>query len=627
MSNKNIDIRNVAPIGIANIDVYGTKRSQQGSNTTPKLLMFFRSEDQAKGLPKEDPNPKRKLSYLSNTINDILEDNKYDQSFGFDLFREKLVGNSTKIFKINEDNKGNYIQNGTALSESDTGITHEMLYDKTSLILELIDGKKTYLIDEDFKLKRGNSTLIDKAYYAPNILIKPGQEVKISAKLFDTDNSSKLGQLVTFKLSNSKGIDSFTQSYTFNKNEEIAEFKIKTKTNEAVETRATITSFIKDVSGNDLEIGRLTLLPNTLLEPKFIFVDVFYKKNTLTTNTNYSNLANEINNKAFNQASINFVLGKNQILNVTDADFPLDNPSNNLGKWFVQKTGTTNYETTHDDSLDNALKTLTTKFFDRIAKEILNEIEKSMHNFEVNDGIQTRKLVPPEKTLSEWFLQYSQTEDAISNASKWYDKLLNYLHYYADDMKLGFFPMFICNNIIATKSAAAVGNLGDKGLIIPSNTIPDTMSIIHELGHNQGLRHTFDIPGAINGDIKLKPMNTLENIMDYLSTTSTPPVNHSKNFLTYQINRMRENLGKLKFNVEDMNYRLEKEEKVSYPENVIKDFEKNPNLLFFSKELCHHLFESYRTIYHINDDTKLTSYRDKILIIFVDLIKNYFKNL
>lgn len=175
-----------------------------------------------------------------------------------------------------------------------------------------------------------------------------------------------------------KGVESFTQSYTFNKNEEIAEFKIKTKTNETIDARATITAFIKDASGKDIEIGRITVLPNKLYEPKFIFVDVFYKKNTVTYNSNYSNLANDINNKAFNQASINFVLGKNQILNVIDTDFPLDDTLNNIGKWLVQKAGTQNYETTQNISLSEALKTMTSKFFEKIVKEILLEIEKSM---------------------------------------------------------------------------------------------------------------------------------------------------------------------------------------------------------------------------------------------------------
>ena len=103
MSKNNIGISNLAKIGVADIDVYGKKWRKEGSNTTPKLIMFFRSDDQAKGLPKEDPNATRSLNYLTNTIKDIAEDKKYDQSFGFDLFREKLVGNNTKIFKINED--------------------------------------------------------------------------------------------------------------------------------------------------------------------------------------------------------------------------------------------------------------------------------------------------------------------------------------------------------------------------------------------------------------------------------------------------------------------------------------------------------------------------------------------
>ena len=610
---------------LADIDVYGTKRSKLSSNTTPKLLMFFRSEDQANGLPKEDPNPKGTLTFLSTTINDIAEDKKYDQSFGFDLYREKLVGNNTKIFKINEDKNGDYILNGSVYLESDTGITLEMLYDKTPLFLELIDGKKTYYISEEFNLKKGNSILNDKTYYAPNILIKQGKEVKISIKFFDTDSSSKLGQVVTFKLSNSKGIDSFTQSYTFNKNEEIAEFKIKTKPNEMIDTKATVSAFVKDVSGNDIEIGRITVLPNKLYEPKIIFVDVFYKKNTLTSNANYNSLANDINNKAFNQASINFVLGKNQILNVTDTDFPLDEPLNNIGQWLVQKSGTQVYEVTQDKSLDNALDTITSKFFERIAQEILEKIEKSMQELDIKDGTATNKLVPLDKTLKEWFYDYSLTPDADTDTLQWYDKLLKSLYDYADQMKLGIYPIFICNNITTKPNTpAAVGFMRAKGLIIPSDTISDTMSIIHELGHNLGLRHPFDIPGDALGDIKLKPMDTFENIMDYLSKKN-PPVNYSKNFLTYQIDRMRENMDRLKCNIEDMNYKIEEDQKLL--ENVIKDFEKNIYISTFSYNLCNYLIKVYQAKYTSADYLKLISYRDKILIRCVDIVKTYFNNL
>jgi len=627
MKTGNIGIRNLADIGVADIDVYGTGRRRGTSSTTPKLIMFFRSEDQAKGLPKEDKNASRTLTYLTNTIKDILEDKKYDQSFGFDLFREKLIGNNTKIYKINEDKKGDYITNGTLFSESDTGITLEKLYDKTSLTLELVDTKKTYSIDEEFNLKKGNSSLSDKTYYAPNILIKPGKEVKIAAKFFDTDGSSKLGQQVTFKFSNLKGIESYTQNYTFNKNEEIVEFKIKTKLNEVIDTKSTISAIIKDASGNDLEIGRLTVLPNKMYEPKFIFVDVFYKKNTTTSNSNYSSLANNINNKAFNQASINFALGKNQILNVTDTDFPLKDSSNNIGKYFVQKSGTQDYETTQNDSLGNALKTMTSKFFERMSEEILLEIEKSMQNFDVNDGTTARKLIPQNKTLKDWFIQYSQTPNASSTAIKWYDRLFEGLYDYIDGMRFGFYPMFMCNNIIATKDELAVGFTRDKGLIIPSNAFSDVMTVVHELGHCLGLRHTFDKPNYEKGDIKIKPMNTLENTMDYLSDSSTPPVNHSKNFITYQIDRMRENSERLKYNVDDMNFRIENEAVAIPPQTVIKDFQGNKSLEIFSKNICRYLFDAYQGIYNLQDDTKLTSYRDKILATFVDIIKNYFKNL
>lgn len=234
--------------------------------------------------------------------------------------------------------------------------------------------------------------------------------------------------------------------------------------------------------------------------------------------------------------------------------------------------------------------------------------------------------MPQNKTLNDWFIQYSQTANAYPKASQWYYQLLKNLYDYINEIKLGFYPVFVCNNIIATNKVFAVGLMRAKGLIIPSNASSDVMTIVHELGHNLGLRHTFDIPSGDSGDIKIKPINTFENIMDYLSSNSLPPVNHAKNFMTYQIDRMRENLARLKFNVDDMGYKIEDLSKID-PKHVIKDYKGSTNIQNFSKNLYYYLFQSYQGIYDLKDDTKLTSYEDKILNILVDVIKKYFNNL
>ncbi|MDP9957460.1 hypothetical protein J2X97_003129 [Epilithonimonas hungarica] len=623
---NDIGIRDLGDIGIAGIDVYGTD-TKKTSKDTPKLLMFFRSEDQAKGLPKED-SKSSKIEYTIGGIKTkkypIKDDTKYNQSFGFDLFRENLMGNNEIVYKVDEDTNGDYIVDTNQKHKESATKNLQSFFDSSSkLTLELIDTKKTFYIDEEFILKKGTSPLKDKSYYAPNILIKPGKQVIISAKFFDTDSSSKLNQTVTFKLSNSKGIESVTQVLTFNQNEEIIGFNIKTKANETIDTQATITAFIKDSSNKDLEIGRLTILPNKVYEPKLIFVDVFYKKNTLTTSSNYSNLANDLNNKSFNQASINFNLAKNQILNIIDTDFSLKDPTNTLGKWLVQKTGTTDYETAKTDDVLTILKA---KFFENIAILLLNEIEKSMQDFEVNDGVITRKLLPKDKTLKDWFFQCSQLP-GNSKATKWYDTLVVNLHDYISSIKLGFYPLFMCNNIYSSTSVLAQGLVWSKGLIVPKAGIGNTMIIAHELGHNLGLRHTFDVPNPSTekGDIKIGMIDTLENIMDYLPDV---PGTHSKNFITYQLQKMRENSEKLKYNIDDMGYKIEKEKSgASFPTNVIKDFSNNKKIETFSNNICLYLFKSYEDIYNLQNTTKLESYRDKILSIFVDIIKNYFKNL
>ena len=635
MKTGNIGIRDVAGIGVSDIDVYGTN-PRDVELVTPKIILFFRSEDQANGLPKQDKNSSSTTTYLSNTIKDILEDQKYDESFGFDFFRENILGSGTKVYKIDENKKGHFIYvkdssgNETdEVSESDTGNTIESFYDKTLLSLELVDKNKTFFINEDFKLKKGSSLLKDKAYYAPNILIKPGKEVKIFAKFFHANSSTKLAQVVEFKLSNAEGIESFTNKITFNKNEEINEIKIKTKVGENVEKKSSLIAFVKDVNGADLEIGRMTILPNKLFQPKLIFVDVSYKKQIQNSTNNYQNLLNDINNKAFNQVSVNFTLGKKRVLNTSDTDFSFNNVNLLLGSNFIQKVGTQDFETISNNSLDGALAIIHSKFIQQICSDILSEIEVKLQNLEINDGVNKRKLIPQGKTLQGWFEHYYNSQLTNPNfdpsVKKWFNKLYEKLYYYIEDIRFGFYPIYICDNIFATKDQLAVGYVKRRGLIVPKNAVSDLKTIIHELGHNMGLRHTFDKNLAEKGDIKIKPMNSLENIMDYLNNGKK---DYAKNFITFQILRIRENLENLRYDTKEMMYKIEKETHGgSFPVDVIKDFSNNLSLELFSKELCNNLFQVYIDIYKIKNDTKLESHRGKILTIFVETIENYLKNL
>ncbi len=59
----------------------------------------------------------------------------------------------------------------------------------------------------------------------------------------------------------------------------------------------------------------------------------------------------------------------------------------------------------------------------------------------------------------------------------------------------------------------------------------------------------------------------------------------------------------------------------------MNDYTNSDYLESFSNKFCKYLFDSYQGIYSLQDDTQLTSYRNKILAIFIETFKNYFNNL
>lgn len=566
MKTGNIGIRNLADIGIGDIDVYVTGTKRGTSSTTPKLLMFFRSENQAKGKPylEETGN-----TYENGTKEKkVTSDNKYDQSFGFDIFNERLYGYDTDVFNEPEFNN-------IANSNRKKLVSY---YEKTNLSLELKDNK-SYYIDYNYKLSKKN-VLKDNIYYAPNLLIKPNKEVKLYAKFFDTDSKKNLNITVYFKLSGNKGIESFTTSIIFNENEEIKEFKIKTKANEIIDTKIIITAYIKDISNKEIEIGRLTILPNSLYQPKMIFVDVFCNKNTLTTNNNYVNIIDEINQKAMNQSGIQLKIGANKILNVlqTDTLFEFDLSTytyinkDPLSKYIKQNVKNLQYESYQ---IDSVLYILKSKFFESIANEIIIELETEFRNLDFKIGNVTKKLLSTNQSLKDLFnlgielnhyAYYYLDDKGIRQNKKItvsYSVLFAFLNQYINNTKLNFYPIFYCDNIESvvdpTKPTSnnlsetiAVGFGGSKGLIIPTNSKGKIMSFSHEIGHNFGLGHTFLNPEKQYYNILLNMSQTLENIMDYLQN----PESESKSFISYQWEIMRENCSKIINDVSDLKLQI-----------------------------------------------------------------------
>lgn len=623
---KKINIRNLASIGVADVDVYKTN-VRKFSATTPKLLMFFRSSDQANGLPKKESS------------GNIKGDMKYDQSFGFDVFNERLYANNMDVYK-NKYYEKKIIGGKTVDDTSKEKILGklETFYDKDpSLSSELkapgkllTDPSTSYFIDYAYTLSKRNKKMNDLSYYAPNVLIKPGKEVILSAKFFDTESTTKLGVIVSFKLSNKKGIESFTNTLTFKNSEGILDFKIKTKSAETIDDKTTLTAFIDDGSGKDLEIGKLNLLPNKLLKAKIFFIDVFYNTSTPTTPFNGATMINDLNQKAFNQSSVELISGganKTFFVKPTDQELidgtydghPISNILTNMGPGKP-------YELS---DLDKALKIIMSKFYENMVNEILTSTETELKKLDVNDGKATRKLLEPSSSIKKELddLDMAKPFNSGGSVMKRYDfivdRLYSYLH---GEFKINYLFAFICHNIetkINTKLTAttsitsrdeAMAFLDGKEIIIPNNAIGKIMTLAHEIGHSFGVRHTFDILGSSPqiGDLKLPKEHTLENIMDY-------PKNGDPDrrcFIKYQWDKMREKVSSNVNTIAELSFK----QKTERNQSGLVDFTDELGFMWdYSRHLMDFLMRALEKK-HDGDYSEIKNSSDKILAIFASEI-------
>lgn len=640
MKTGNIGVRNLADIGVADIDVYGTGRRRGASSSTPKLLMFFRSEDQAKGLPKLDSS------------GNVKGDSKYDQSFGFDLFNERLYGNNTDVYKNGYyDKQPKKRADGTIIYESDgttpksedkTDATGkkiekklgklESFYDKeATLFSELKDAGSSFLIDYDYTLSKRNKKMTDTSYYAPNVLIKPGKEVKLYAKFFDTDSSSRLGVDVFFKSSANKGIDFLTDKLTFNKSEDILEFKIKTKASEPIDAKTTITAYVKDGTGAEKEIGKLNLLPNKLLQAKLFFIDVFYDTTTASTPFNGTTMITDLNQKALNQAAVELISGgTNKTLFIKQTDQKLENGVYNgveIKNFLTNKGAGKPYELSE---LDKGLGIITSKFYESMVNEILANIEIELKKLDVNDGTATRKFIDASSSIKNELNSLDAIKDfklddgtIIKRYNFIIQILYNYLHH---EFSINYIFAFICHNIetkitsstsgttTSTSRDEAMAFIDSKELIIPNNAIGKTMTLAHEIAHNFGVRHTFDISGTEPqiGDIKLVQKRTLENIMDYPKNGDID----RRNFIKYQWDKMREKTSTNVNMVSELNF--VKQEYYQYTGLV--DYTKEKGFLWdFSQNIIYFLTKALANKYN-GDLGEIKNSKDKILTIFANEI-------
>ena len=171
-----------------------------------------------------------------------------------------------------------------------------------------------------------------------------------------------------------------------------------------------------------------------------------------------------------------------------------------------------------------------------------------------------------------------------------------------------------------TSRDEAMAYLDAKELIIPNNAIGKTMTLAHEIAHNFGVQHIFDIPGTSTtqpqkGDLKLTQKQTLENIMDYPKNGDAD----RRDFITYQWSKMREKTTSNVNIVSELSFiRHKKNHNIG---NGLIDYSYEFGFLWdFSRHLIEFLMRALERKYN-GDFSEIKNSSDKILTIFINEIQ------
>lgn len=520
------------------------------TDTQSKLVMFFRSEMQAKGFPKEDKFQKVRIN--GKEVQKKLSDMEYDMAFGFDIFNPRLYGYNTAVYEVEKNSTGDERM-------INSGKTLENYFEKDEFLKTELENSKrrTFYIDDNFEIT--NSRVNDTTYYIPNILVKPSKEVKVFLKYFNSENNK--GIEANLSLSAKKGIEDFTRTLSFRNasGRNISPVTIKTSADEYIEEKITLT-IAYDENGETKVIGKLNILPNTEINPKFIFANVFFTEgeasnlSTDSENSDYKKLVDELNEKAFNQSCISIDYCNTKRFEIGYSNSGVNSFGNKDGSKTLRdfiNIKRKNFAT----NLPGILYTLKYHFYKLLAQDIFVAIEQGLQEVTFTLGGEKVPLIPEGMTLQQ-LMDYT--------VSSTYDKCIDYLtSYLSRDMKLNVFVAFICQELKTDGTPAAVGIIGGSGLIVPefleqngktTSNLDSTMLIAHEIGHNFNLRHPFDNQEG-QGDVKLEQGQTLENIMDYLPDAEET----YKSFITYQWDKMRTYLHTNKNTVEELGLKFSAE--------------------------------------------------------------------
>lgn len=483
------------------------------SDAVTDLVIFFRSPSQAAGLPALIV-PK---DAVDKSVKVETPDSEYSQSFGFDIYRPDLYGESTHIYKL--------VDNGSV----DSGQTINNQYDVAgNLSLKLTNGSKEGYISKEYKIEKG-AAVGETSYLIPNLLASPGRTFTFYGKHFSMENKELTTQL-SFSTDNpaQQNIDQSITNYPV---------EVKFKKNEITPITITCgTAFDEPIYLNlhnkETLVGRMKLLPNKQMDANYLFVDVIYKgagaaDTAVITNADAEKLDDYINNKVLSQSAIlmNRFPSRDSITIAPD-----DSIFDDFGKPGVQFQRYLDNLKIGKDHINNVLNTVKYIYYKGIVLDVLTKMDQKFKSILVNRAKGKPNLLDDAETVEKVL---KSTSDGKEDT---YYKVVNRMIYFLQNLPLNFYPAFQCGSIESDGNELAIATIAGPGIFLPKDSFKSLEDIAHEMGHNLGLCHTFYAKDKTY-DLRLKERETKENFMDYVL-----PQNR-KSLITFQWRRMRENLA------------------------------------------------------------------------------------
>lgn len=484
---------------------------------TQGVVFFFRSQDQAIGKPMVDPHATSpaNLSGSPITSHNSDPDILYTQDFGFDIYRPQLYGNEPII--TNSYPTKDMTINLTIRDEAAT---------------------KRYDITRMFALKEigtsASPTPYTNGYFVPRIMIMPNRTVEIYAKLLVAD-SLTAARTMRIEVSPAvsgggmpQGITSIQQDVIFPittvtpSDPTLFPIVPVTITTSGDDILSTITlTIVEIINSVRYERGKCEILPNKVHTPRVVFVNTSYNA---ISGAPSAITKSELNTRGLNQAAINLDYSTNPhptlIIGTGDRLPEINSINQQQGPLANSLVSSASISA---NKRDDFLSLCRFKFYKEYIDDFLIGVEniyKGVTSFTFNGNvlgqIKIKTYTESQDPTTGNMVRVYGTEYPLLESTESLSSILDYIPPSGSGRKdymnaVGYLYRFMSNNVYTANpiflmtncstGGEALATINGKGMLV-GNDVNDIMVIIHELGHNLGLTHTFKLNDDITEENK-----------------------------------------------------------------------------------------------------------------------------